>query len=147
MLVSPIMGKAVLAMAIVTLIIGGSAFALASYTFLFVFPNASSNMTNASAQMRTVANDVHDLANNLPCGNGCSVLGVEVLNFAAVKSTINTMGDTLLSLADSVPSFRDTLFFGLLTLMGVGLATVFAGMGLVLVERALKNVGAAKAAA
>jgi hypothetical protein len=95
-------------------------------------------MTNVHEVCKTVANDVQDLAKNMPYGNGCSVLGIEVLNLATVKSTINSMGDTMLSLADTLHSFRDTLFFGSLNSHGRGLGDCIFRCGLVLVERALK---------
>jgi hypothetical protein len=86
---------------------------------------------------KTVANDVQDLANNMACGNGCSVLGIEVLNLATVKSTINTMATQcfrwriLYLHSETHRSWSPNSH-------GRGLGDCIFRCGLVLVERALK---------
>ncbi|MGI0015204.1 MAG: hypothetical protein ACREBU_17455 [Nitrososphaera sp.] len=142
------MSNAILAMATMTLIIGSSAFALSVYTFIVIFPPASNSMSHASSQMRVIANDVYGIANRIPCAGpgGCYYdfpfnLGrITFIDLSGVKNSVMNVGNTVNSLADSVTSFRDTLFYGLLTLMGLGLAVVFAGLGLAAAGSAIKDL-------
>lgn len=140
-------GKAILGLSLAMYVIGGAATGLAGYTFFFIFPVADYNMTQAANQMKRIADDVHRVANSIPCGDpgGCSIdLPVlppfTLIDLSSVKSRVMNIGNAVDSLSSSVISFRDTLFYGLVVLIGLGLAVIFGAVGLSIVGRTFQQL-------
>lgn len=130
----------VAAMGIIVLMIGGCSAALAGYTFFVALPPTMSGITNASNDVRNLANAVTNLANSVPCGNGCDVLGYRVLDLSSVKNYIQGFATPMYNISETLTSFRDTLYMGILTMLGLGIAMVFAGVGLMVTAAAIRNI-------
>jgi hypothetical protein len=128
------------AMGIMVLIIGGGAAALAGYTFFVALPGTMSGITNSSNDVINIANALNNLASNIPCGNGCGVGGYTIIDLSSLKNGILGFANPMYNVANTLIQFRDTLFLGILTLLGIGVAIIFAGSGLMITAAAIRNL-------
>jgi hypothetical protein len=122
-------------------------------------PGTEGEFYSGSSGLRDVGAKLQNFGNSLPCSENGGCVGL--IDLSSQRSQLNDMGSNLQSLAGNMQNIgddfrytvnlihsvgygalalKDGLYFGSVTILGLGMAGVLTGIALISVANAVKNL-------
>lgn len=131
----------------------------AAWELIHYNPGTEQQFYSGSAGLRNAGTDLQNLGLSLPCSDngGC----FRVFDLSPQRNQLTSMGSNLQSIADNVHDVgddfvytvsvihtvgygtlgvKDGLYYGVMTMLGLGLSVILTGTALLVVARALKVI-------
>lgn len=129
------------------------------WEFINYNPSTEGEFYSGSSGLRDVGAKLQNFGNSLPCSENGGCIGL--IDLSSQRSQLNNMGSNLQALAGNMQNIgddfiytvnlihsigysalalKDGLYFGAVTIMGLGIGGILTGIALVSVVNAVKNL-------
>lgn len=126
-------------------------------------PGTQQEFYNGASKLSSAGSDLQNLGRSIPCSSAGGCLGV--IDFSSQRNQLVSMGSNLKSLSDNIRNagddfsytvnvihsvgygalgIKDGLYYGVMTMVGMGIAILFAGAGLTVAAAAFRDIAKEK---